>query len=88
MTLKYQLRYAAGVYWLLQMEQSGETELRPIQLNESGAYIWKLYQDGKQFQEISRHVSEKFGILENEASADVTEFFHTLQQQGITIQME
>jgi hypothetical protein len=88
MTLKYQLRYAAGIYWLLQMEQSGETDLPPIMLNECGAYIWNLYQEGKQFDQISAHVSEKYEIKQKAAAADVTEFFDTLQQQGIMIQME
>ena len=83
MNQKYQLRYAAGLYWLLQMDQSGEDGLRPVILNECGAYIWDLSQKGNRLDQIVRQVCEKYGILEAEALADVTEFLDTLHQQGI-----
>ena len=34
---RYQLRQAAGAYWLLDMEQ-GEQYKKPFMLNECGAY--------------------------------------------------
>ena len=40
---RYQLRCAAGKYWLLDMEQDGETYRPPLMLNESGAYIFRQY---------------------------------------------
>ena len=83
MNQKYQLRYAAGLYWLLQMDQSGEDCLRPVILNECGAYIWNLSQMGNRLDHIVRQVCEKYGILEAEALTDVTEFLDTLHQQGI-----
>lgn len=43
---RYQLRCAAGKYWLLDMEQDGETYRPPLMLNESGAYIFRQYMAG------------------------------------------
>ena len=44
---RYQLRRAAGVYWLLDMEQDGLSCERPIMLNECGAFLWQRFRDGK-----------------------------------------
>lgn len=44
---KYQLRCAAGKYWLLDMEQDGEPYRPPLMLNESGAYIFRQYKIGR-----------------------------------------
>ena len=35
----YQLRYAAGIYWLLDMSQPGYPYRKPLPLNEMGAAI-------------------------------------------------
>lgn len=41
---RYQLRCAAGKYWLLDMEQDGETYRPPLMLNESGGlYLQAVY---------------------------------------------
>lgn len=40
---RYQLRCAAGKYWLLDMEQDGETYRPPLMLNERGLYLQAVY---------------------------------------------
>ena len=35
----YQLREAAGTFWLIDMAQSGEDFVVPLQLNETGAAL-------------------------------------------------
>lgn len=37
----YQLRHAAGRYWLLDMQQEGLDYRKPVVLNECAAFIWK-----------------------------------------------
>lgn len=48
---RYQLRQAAGAYWLLDMEQ-GEQYKKPFMLNECGAYIYRAYISGMSEDEI------------------------------------
>ena len=36
---RYQLRHAAGRYWLLDMQQEGLVYHKPIELNECAAFI-------------------------------------------------
>lgn len=80
---KYQLRYAAGIYWLLDMEESGREKISPLLLNECGAYIWRLHQNGNTMDEVVARLCEKYGLTNSEASADVSEFFAELEKQGI-----
>ena len=40
--MRYQLRRAAGRYWLLDMEQEGVPYRRPLCMNEMGAAVWEL----------------------------------------------
>ena len=47
---RYQIRQAAGMYWLLDMEQSGIPYRQPVLLNETGAAFWKLLVQGKPSQ--------------------------------------
>ena len=42
----YQLRYAAGIYWLLDMSQPGYPYRKPLPLNEMGASIWRMMEKG------------------------------------------
>ena len=54
---KYQLRKAAGIYWLMDMEQEGIPYRKPIPVNDTGADIWTLHEAGKSKDEIAE--SEK-----------------------------
>ncbi len=42
----YQLRYAAGRYFLLDMKQSPELYRKPLQLNTTGARIFNMLAEG------------------------------------------
>lgn len=78
-----QLRYAAGLYWLLQMDQSGKEDVHPIPMNEGGASIWKMYQQGNTKEQIALQLCEQYGIGQEEAAADIMGFFEELKKQGI-----
>lgn len=81
----YQLRYAAGMYWLLDMKQKGLTYKKPLCLNEGSAYIWKRIQDGMEKEEIVKHLVQQFDVLEMEARQDVEFFFEQLRQHKFTL---
>ena len=38
---RYQLRYAAGTYWLSDTNPEGSVIPRPLELNETATEIWK-----------------------------------------------
>lgn len=85
---KYQLRHAAGCYWLLNMEQSGKDYIQPVVLNESGAEIWKRLQAGDTMEQIAEEFHRQFQIPLSEAVEDIRQFVLQLQKQGIKEWME
>jgi hypothetical protein len=72
----YQLRYAAGRYWLLDTGQQGLDYQAPICLNETGAYLWKLFQKGLSREEIAGQLSREYGLDWEEAWQDTNGFFN------------
>jgi len=80
---RYQLRYAAGIYWLLDMEQTGEEYKKPVTMNECGAYIWQNYIESASEQEIAGMLHRRYGISSEEALEDIRGFIKQLQEQGI-----
>lgn len=79
------LRKAAGSYWLLDMEQDGKQYKEPVELNESGAKIWRLACEGKSELAIAEYITEQYGIELMEAKEDVRQFLAGLEAAGITI---
>lgn len=82
---RYQLRKAAGLYWLLDMEQDGADWREPVALNESGAYIWEKYQGMGSKTAVAEELGREAGIPVQEALADVREFLRQLGEQGIVL---
>lgn len=84
MDTKYQLRKAAGCYWLLDMAQSGLDYKRPVPLNESGARIWQLMADeGKEPGQAAKVMAQEYGIAVTDALSDIRQFMEQLKKQGI-----
>lgn len=82
---RYQIRKAAGLYWLLDMEQSGIGRQEQIVLNESGAYIWKQYERLRSEAAVAEELNREFGISVEEALADVEQFLQQLKRQGMIL---
>jgi ABC-type arginine transport system ATPase subunit len=81
MKRKYQLRHAAGRYWLLDMEQSGKEYHKPIVMNESGAVLWQYWQSGATQEEMVSALCRIYKIEENEARHDAAVFLEKIQNQ-------
>ena len=79
---RYQLRQAAGAYWLLDMEQ-GEQYKKPFMLNECGAYIYRAYISGMSEDEIMQAFEKEYGLSFSCAQSDVGQFMMELRQRGI-----
>ncbi len=84
-TGRYQLRRAAGLYWLLDMEQSGEKNIGAVSFNESGAYIWEQYVCLGSDEAVAEKLSESFGIPYENSLADVRQFLSQLKDQGLEL---
>lgn len=80
---RYQLRHAAGLYWLLDMEQEGLEFQPPISFNESGAYIWRKLEAGMKPEKIAECLSREFEIEYCEARQDVDQFLEQLHEKRI-----
>ncbi len=85
---RYQLRKAAGLYWLLDMEQDGAKRREPVVLNESGAYIWEQYRRLGSETSVAEALSREFGISVQEGLADIRSFFQQLREQGLVLREE
>ncbi len=81
--MKYQLRYAAGKYWLLDMSQAGMPYRRPLVLNEVGARIWEMSESGLDREEIVRALCGEYGTGREMVEPDVEQFFLQLSEYGI-----
>ena len=80
---RYQLRYAAGLYWLIDMEQSGEAYIRPVPLNEGGAKLWRMIAGGASLEEICGQLCAEYEISMEEARSDTRDFLQQLQTMHI-----
>ena len=79
----YQLRQAAGEYWLIRMDQQRFVYEKPIMLNEVGAMIWQQYMQGQTETGIAALLQQTYGIDDQEAYQDVQQFIRQLREQGI-----
>ena len=80
---RYQLRHAAGLYWLLDMDQPGIPYRKPVPVNEVAAAIWKMIEAGKTQSEIENEIGRIYGISGEEVHSDVQEFLDQLRSLKI-----
>ena len=78
----YQVRKAAGLYWILKMDQVGQAYVEPLPVNQVGADIFGLLQEGNTSQEIAKELSLKYGAPEDVIEEDVLAFLEQLKERG------
>lgn len=81
---RYQLRKAAGRYWLLDMEQPGFPYKPPVIINEGGAFIWECLAEGFSVARIAQKLAREYNIPAEEAHQDIIQFIIQLEGQGIS----
>lgn len=82
----YSLRKAAGIYWLLDMNQIGISYKRPLSINEVGAQIWDLLEKEYTLSAICREIAAGYDAEEEEIQKDVLEFVNQLKAYGVNIE--
>lgn len=83
---RWQLRHAAGGYWLLDMMQGPENRKPPLSLNQVGAEIWSFLQQGMKEEAVAEQMSSRYQIARESALTDVRGFLAGLEAQGIVIE--
>ncbi len=81
----YQLREAAGFYWLINMEQSGKDWERPMRLNETGVLIVTQLAQGASRAQIAEKLAEEYGMTTAELRQDVDAFCAQLESFGMCV---
>lgn len=80
---RYQLRYAAGQYWLLDMKQQLGAYKRPMSMNEMGAQIWQMLRDGLDDAQIAAGLGQEYDADLAEIQQDVMQFRQQLIDYGV-----
>lgn len=81
--MRYQLRYAAGMYWLLDVEQEGVPYKRPLSMNEVGARIWEMTVKGATREQIVASLCGEYQASRELVEADVEQFLAQLAEYGV-----
>lgn len=82
---RWQLRRAAGSYWLLDMKRGPESRKNPLSLNQAGAELWGLLQQGIEEEAAADMLCSRYQLDRECALKDVREFLSGLRAQGIDI---
>ena len=85
---RWQLRHAAGSYWLLDMKQGPGDRKSPLSLNQAGAEIWNLIQQGMKEEAVADEMCCRYQIDRESAMDDVRGFLAGLEAQGIIIEVQ
>ena len=80
----YQLRHAAGRYWLLDMQQEGLAYRKPVVLNECAAFIWKRNDPREPPEPLAQELQKTYGISMEQAMEDTQQFIQSLKEQGLS----
>lgn len=82
---KYMLRYAAGIYWLVKMNQQEAVYEAPMTMNDCGAMLWKGLMEGLTTKELSVVLQKEYGIDSKEAMTDINQFMEKLSTYKIVM---
>ncbi len=80
---KYQIRKAAGIYWLIDIEQEGVPYRRPIPLNKMGADIWQCLAQGENPKMIAEKLSKEYDMEQEAMQKDISCFIKQLKEQDV-----
>jgi len=82
---QYQLRYAAGRFYLLDMEQTGVPYKRPMEMNAIGTEIWKMLVEGYTTEQIVHKLASEYEADAEDIGEDVLQFQKSLIMYGVKI---
>lgn len=80
---RYQIRFAAGYYWVLDMEQEGVPYRKPLALNACGCFLFERYISGESEEAMAQALQEEYEVGQSEAQEDVRSFCREMKAVGI-----
>jgi len=80
---RYQLRRAAGMYWILDMGQKGVPYKKPLSINEIGAGIWGMMEQGMGQDEIADALCRQYQVERDMVLEDIEKFRKQLWKFGL-----
>ena len=83
---RYQIRRAAGLYWLLDMEQDANPYREPVPLNETGAMLFNALEEGSTKGELTDMLVREYELPPDEARTDTEAFLKQLSDFGYTVE--
>lgn len=85
---QYTIRYAAGVYWIVDIVQIGPDYKPPFSVNGCGALIFKCMLAGSSEIEVIESMQQEYGIEAAQAKEDISQFLEQLAIKGIVIEKD
>ena len=79
---RFQLRHAAGEYWLIDMEQAIGQYKNPLRMNKTGAEIYELLEQGKNNQQIAGILAGRYSSKPEDVLDDIMGFEMHLREFG------
>lgn len=81
MAIKFQIRQAGGMHWLIGINPQSRRNPSGNSLNEIGAYIWEQKQSGCTVCEIAEGIAEQWDVTRAKAEADTQKFLQHLNEK-------
>lgn len=85
---QYILRHAAGMDWIIEINQQEAEYVTPLSVNECGAMIWRGLEAGLGNDDLSIILQNQYGIDSKEALKAVAMFMEQLTNRGLKINQE
>ena len=83
---RYQLRHAAGLYWLIDMDPPGGAYISPVPLNEVGAMLWRMLEGGASLEDVCARLCAEYEIPLEQARKDACDFIEQLKSMRIDLE--
>ena len=84
MNKRFELRCAAGLYWLIDLKQETPGYKKPLPMNKTGAEIFMLAEEGKSNAEIAGILSDRYSSKPEDVLRDIVGFEMQLRDFGYT----
>lgn len=79
----YILREVAGNYIVVAVGEAVKNFNGIINLNETGAFLWKQLQDGATEEQLKKAMLEEYDVQEDVAQNDIKAFIDKLNEKGL-----
>ena len=79
----YILREVAGNFIVVAVGEAVKNFNGIINLNETGAFLWKQLQEGATEEQIKKAMLEEYDVAEDVAQKDIKAFIDKLNEKGL-----